>query len=65
MEEQEQKTFKDLKEKFSCTHVLKFLDFIKPFEVRIDASDFTIGGVFMQDGHLIYSENKKFYEAQL
>jgi len=33
--------------------MLKFLNFTKLFEVHIDASDFTINGVLMQDGHLI------------
>jgi hypothetical protein len=45
--------------------VLKFLDFIKPFEVHTNASDFTINGMFMQDGHSIAFESKKLYGAQL
>jgi len=45
--------------------VLKFLDFTKPFEVHIDANDFVINRVFMQDGHLITFENKKFCGMQL
>lgn len=44
---------------------MKFLDFTKLFEVHIDASDFTINKVFMQDGHPIAFENKKLYGAQL
>jgi len=51
----------DLKNRLLSTPILGFLDFIKPFEVHIDASDFAIGGVFMQDGHSIAFENKKLY----
>jgi hypothetical protein len=58
-----------LKNKFSFAPILKFLDFTKPFEVHIDAIDFAIGGVFMQDGHPIAFESKNFmgpnYDGQL
>jgi hypothetical protein len=37
------------------------MDFIKPFEVHIDASNFAIDGVFMQNEHSIAFENNKFY----
>jgi len=60
MEEEEQKTFKDLKKKLSSTLVLKFPNFIKLFEIHIDASDFTISAVFLQYGHLISFKKKKF-----
>jgi hypothetical protein len=63
--EQQQKVFEDLKEKLLSTFMLKFLDFIKPFKVHIDVNDFTIEGVFMQDGHLIVFKGKQFYGAQL
>ncbi len=55
----------DLKNRFSSAPILGFLEFIKPFEVHIDASDFAISGVLMQNGHLIAFENKKLYGAQL
>jgi hypothetical protein len=45
--------------------MLRFLDFIKPFEVHIDANDFVLGKVFMQDEHLIAFESKKFCGVQL
>ncbi len=45
--------------------MLKFPIFIKPFEVHIDANDFAIGGVFMQDGHPIAFGNKKLSRVQL
>jgi hypothetical protein len=44
---EQQKAFKDLKEKFLSTPVLKFTNFIKPFEVHTDVNDFDISGVFM------------------
>ncbi len=59
------KAFEDLKKKHPFAHVLRFLDFINPFEVHIDASDFAIGKVLMQDGHLITFENKKLCGAHL
>jgi hypothetical protein len=45
--------------------MLKFPYFRKLFEVHIDASDFTIGGVLMQDAHPITFESKKLCGAQL
>jgi hypothetical protein len=45
--------------------MLKFLDFIKLFKVHTDATNFTIGGVLMQDGHPINFESKKLHRAQL
>jgi len=50
---------------FLSTPMLKFLDFIKLFKVHKNATDFTIGGVLMQDGHPINFESKKFHGAQL
>jgi hypothetical protein len=47
------------------TLMLKFLNFIKLFEVHTNASDFVIGGVLMQDKHPITFENKFFCRAQL
>jgi hypothetical protein len=37
----------------SSPPVLKFPEFDKPFKVHMDASDFAIQGVLMQDGRLI------------
>jgi hypothetical protein len=44
---EQQKAFKDIKEKLSSSPVLKYLDFTKMFKVHIYAIDFTIKGVFM------------------
>jgi hypothetical protein len=45
--EEQQKIIKDLKEKLLYALVLRFTNFIKPFEVHTNANDFDIGGVFM------------------
>jgi hypothetical protein len=54
--EEQQTTFEELKEKLSSTPILKFPNFTKLFEVHINASDFAIYGVFIQDGHPIAGE---------
>ncbi len=43
--EKQQRIFEDLKDKLSSIPMLRFPDFIKPFEVHSNASDFVIGGV--------------------
>jgi len=65
MEEGTTKVFEDLKSKLSSTLVLKFLDFTNPFEVHTDANEFAIGGVLMQDGHMIAFKSKKLCGAQV
>lgn len=50
---EQQRVFKYLKEKLSSIFMLEFLDVTKPFKVHMNVNDFTIKGVFMQDGHLI------------
>jgi hypothetical protein len=49
----------------SSVLMIIILDFIKPFEVHIDANDFVIGEVFMQNGYQIAFETKKFCGMQL
>ena len=44
--------------------MLKFLDFDKPFKVNIDASDFSIRQVRMQDARPIAYESKKLDGCQ-
>ena len=52
--------FKDLKAAMLKGSILDLVDRIKPFEVEIDASDFALGGIFIQKGHPIAYESRKF-----
>lgn len=54
-----------LKKKLFTLHVLKFLDFTKPFEVHTNAKGFAIGGMLMQEGHPFAFESKKLARTQL
>ena len=56
--------FEELKSKLSSPPMLKFPEFDKPFEVHMDASDFAIGGVLMQDRRPIAYESKKLDGCQ-
>lgn len=62
--DEQQKAFEDFNKKISSSLVLIFFNFMKPFELHNNASNFAIGGVFMQDGHLINFQNKKLSRAQ-
>lgn len=53
MESREQHAFDALKKAITEEPVLSLPDLNKPFELHTDASDHTIGGVLMQDGHPI------------
>jgi len=55
----------DLKGKFMSSLMLKFLDFINPFEVHANANDFAIKSVFMQNDHPITFKKKRLLRAQL
>jgi hypothetical protein len=44
--------------------VLALPDHTKPYEVQTDASDFSIGGVLMQEGHPIAYESRKLNETE-
>lgn len=43
----------DLKKRMVTKPILRLLHFERPFEVHIDASYFTIGGLVLEDGHLV------------
>jgi hypothetical protein len=51
--------FKKLKERFSLILMLKFPNFFKLFEVHPNASEFAIGGVLMQEMHLLPLKTKR------
>eukprot|EP00253_Pinus_taeda_P026211 PITA_26211 len=59
-----QKAFDDLKRRMVTTPILKFPDFGRPFEVHTNASDFSIGGVLMQDGHPVAYESRKLQDRE-
>ena len=44
--------------------VLRLPDLTKPFELDMDASDFAIGGVLMQEGHPIAFESRKLNDTE-
>lgn len=52
-----QHAFEELKNATSKEPVLVLQDHTKPFEVQMNASDFAISGVLMQEGHLIVLES--------
>lgn len=39
-------------------------DHAKPYEVETDAPDYAIGGVLMQDGHLVAFESRKLNDTK-
>ena len=49
--ESQQKAFVELKHHLSSAPVLTLLDFQKPFEIEIDASDYAIGVFLTQKGY--------------
>jgi hypothetical protein len=61
--DEQQNVFDLLKGKLSSSPMLRFSDFVKSFEVHIDASGFAINGVLMQEGHPITFESKKLAGA--
>ena len=59
-----QQTFEKLKIAVASAPVFGLPDFEKPFKVHIDASDRAIGGVLVQEGHLIAFESLKLSDAE-
>ena len=51
--ETQQKAFAELKHCLCCALVLTLPDFQQPFEIEIDASDYVIGVVLTQQGHIM------------
>uniref|UniRef100_A0A803PU52 Reverse transcriptase n=1 Tax=Cannabis sativa TaxID=3483 RepID=A0A803PU52_CANSA len=56
--------FEDMKAAVCKEPVMFLSDCSKPFEVQIDASDFSIGGVLMQDGHPVAFKSRKLNERE-
>ena len=59
-----QEAFERLKAFISSEPVLCLLDFELPFEVHTNASDKAIGGVLVQEKHLVAYESKMLNEAE-
>ncbi|CAN6567559.1 unnamed protein product [Malus baccata var. baccata] len=59
-----QEAFERLKKALMEEPVLRLPDLSKAFELHTDASDFAIGGVLMQEGHLIAYESRKLNNAE-
>ena len=53
-----------MKQAIATKPVLKLPDFNKPFEVHTDASDRALGGVLVQENHLIAFESQKWKNAE-
>ena len=51
--ESQQKAFVELKHHLCSAPVLTLPDLQQPFEIEIDASDYAIGAVITQQGHLV------------
>ena len=59
-----QEAFEKLKAVVSSELMLRLTEFELPFEVHTDASDKAIGGVLVQEKHLVAYESKKLNEAK-
>jgi len=56
--------FEELKRRMVTASILKLPNFEQPFKVHTDASDFAIGGVLMQNGHLVAYESQKSQDRE-
>ncbi|KAK3022722.1 hypothetical protein RJ639_046706 [Escallonia herrerae] len=59
-----QTAFEGLKDAVTEEPVLALPDHTKVFELQMDASDFAIGGVLMQEGHPIAFESRKLNDTE-
>lgn len=44
--------------------MLMILDHTKPYEVKIDVSNYAIGGALIQDGHLMVFKSRKLNDTK-
>nr|GEU48103.1 hypothetical protein [Tanacetum cinerariifolium] len=63
-DKERQATFESLKKAVMEEPMLRLSDVTMHFELYMDASDFAIGGVIMQDGHPITFESRKLNETE-
>ena len=59
-----QEVFEKLKAVMSSELVLRLLNFELPFKVHTDSSDKAIGGVLVQEKHLVAYERRKLNETE-
>ncbi|KAL0296210.1 UNVERIFIED_CONTAM: Retrovirus-related Pol polyprotein from transposon.6 [Sesamum radiatum] len=59
-----QVAFDNLNRAMVIDPVLALPDMLKPFTVETDASDFALGGVLMQDGHLVAFGSRKLKDVE-
>ena len=59
-----QEAFEKLKAAISSESVLRLPDFELPFEVHTNTSNKEIGGVLVQEKHLVAYESKKLNDAE-
>uniref|UniRef100_A0A3Q7G3D1 Reverse transcriptase/retrotransposon-derived protein RNase H-like domain-containing protein n=1 Tax=Solanum lycopersicum TaxID=4081 RepID=A0A3Q7G3D1_SOLLC len=58
------KAFQNLKEVIASKPILKLPDFELPFEVHTDASDKFIGGMLLQEVHLVAFKSQKLNDVE-
>ena len=56
--------FATLKDAVSKEPILQLSDFGKPFEVHTDVSNLALGGVLVQEGHLVAFESRKLNDME-
>jgi hypothetical protein len=61
--DKQQSAFDLLKGKLLSTTMLRFPNFVKPFEVHTNTSGFVVSKVLMEEGHPITFQNKKLTRA--
>ena len=59
-----QATFQKLKDAITSKPVLRLPDLEFPFEVHMDVSNRALGGVLVQEGHLVAFESQKLNAAE-
>ena len=56
--------FNELKKTMMKGPILTLSDISKPFQVQMDASDFALGGVLLQESHHVAFESHKLSKAE-
>lgn len=59
-----QEALQELKEAVMQEPMMRLSDVMRPFELHTEASDFSIGGVLVQEGHPIAYESRNLNETK-